>query len=225
MPTITAPAKTPGKVSTYFGPHNIEFVDGVAEFDGDLPDGLAAYLYAAGYDVDGEQVDPVEPAEVPDSRDHDAPEVVGTPLRDAAVDPQPEDFLAPVGAGDGDPHGPDVVAPGVHAVTPGPIVPGTVGSKDYQDAKESAAAEAVLVDDRPATKVATGFGKLAQAEYDQTGDDGLAVEVDRDKVDDGETPAEELKGAALDQALTDAGLPKTGTADEKRQRLADHNGA
>lgn len=32
----------------------------------------------------------------------------------------------------------------------------------------------------------------------------------------------EIKGAALDQALEDAGLPKTGTADEKRQRLAEH---
>lgn len=36
-------------------------------------------------------------------------------------------------------------------------------------------------------------------------------------------PAEELKGAALDDALDAAGLPKTGSADEKRARLADHN--
>lgn len=32
---------------------------------------------------------------------------------------------------------------------------------------------------------------------------------------------EALKGAALDEALTAAGLPTTGKADEKRQRLAD----
>jgi hypothetical protein len=32
----------------------------------------------------------------------------------------------------------------------------------------------------------------------------------------------EIRGAALDKALEDAGLPKTGTADEKRQRLAEH---
>lgn len=31
-----------------------------------------------------------------------------------------------------------------------------------------------------------------------------------------------LRGAALDQALEDAGLPKSGTADEKRARLAEH---
>lgn len=39
---------------------------------------------------------------------------IGTPLRDAAVDPQPGDHLAPVNAGfpgsDGNPHGPNVVS-------------------------------------------------------------------------------------------------------------------
>lgn len=34
-------------------------------------------------------------------------------------------------------------------------------------------------------------------------------------------PAEDLKGAALDEALEDAGLPKSGTADEKRARLVE----
>lgn len=37
---------------------------------------------------------------------------------------------------------------------------------------------------------------------------------------DEQTSAEDLKGQALDKALEDAGLPKTGTADEKRERLA-----
>lgn len=32
----------------------------------------------------------------------------------------------------------------------------------------------------------------------------------------------DLKGAALDDALETAGLPKTGSADEKRARLAAH---
>lgn len=35
----------------------------------------------------------------------------------------------------------------------------------------------------------------------------------------------ELKGAALDEALEAAGLPKTGSAAEKRQRLAEHQDA
>ena len=34
--------------------------------------------------------------------------------------------------------------------------------------------------------------------------------------------AEELKGKALDEALDDAGLSKSGTADEKRARLAQY---
>ena len=43
---------------------------------------------------------------------------------------------------------------------------------------------------------------------------------DHERLPDG--PAEELRGEALDQALTDAGLSKSGTADEKRARLAEH---
>lgn len=35
---------------------------------------------------------------------------IGTPLRDAAVDPRPGDFLVPTNAGLADPHGPRVVA-------------------------------------------------------------------------------------------------------------------
>jgi hypothetical protein len=35
-------------------------------------------------------------------------------------------------------------------------------------------------------------------------------------------PAAELKGKALDDALDQAGLPKSGTADEKRAALAAH---
>lgn len=35
----------------------------------------------------------------------------------------------------------------------------------------------------------------------------------------------DLKGAALDEALDHAGLPKSGNAGDKRQRLADHQAA
>ena len=60
----------------------------------------------------------------------DVGEVVdGTPLRDAAVDPAPGDFLPPTNAGlageAGNPHGPNVVSPeihgteGVHTIRPG----------------------------------------------------------------------------------------------------------
>lgn len=75
----------------------------------------------------------------------------GAPLRDAAVDPEETDFLPPVNAGlegeDGNPHGPNVVAPGIHAgeglrpVRPGPVspVPAT------QSTEESAHAEAHIL--------------------------------------------------------------------------------
>lgn len=43
---------------------------------------------------------------------------IGTHLRDAAVDPRPDDFLPPTNAGAerplGNPHGPTVVSPEIH---------------------------------------------------------------------------------------------------------------
>lgn len=84
--------------------------------------------------------------------DHDEPDEVklGTPLRDAAVDPQAVDFLPPTNAGEAHPHSRKVVSPGLHAGAPGPIAPGPV-SKDpaEQEAKETALAEAVFVDGTP----------------------------------------------------------------------------
>lgn len=50
-------------------------------------------------------------------------------------------------------------------------------------------------------------------------DDAATEETDTDSGDDGDDVP---KGKALDAALTDAGLPTTGTADEKRARLAEH---
>lgn len=51
--------------------------------------------------------------------------------RDGAVDPQPKDYLGPTNAGEpgelGNPHGPTVVSPGIHAVQDvRPIRPGEV---------------------------------------------------------------------------------------------------
>ena len=58
----------------------------------------------------------------------------------------------------------------------------------------------------------------------------LPTELDPNAPDEGTTHAqaraeeevEGLKGEALDEALKAAGLPRTGTADEKRARLAEH---
>ena len=69
---------------------------------------------------------------------------IGTALRDAAVDPVATDFLPPLNAGEvgasGNPHGSNVVAPGIHAGTDRPPVPGAVGTPAEQEVAETAAA-------------------------------------------------------------------------------------
>lgn len=68
-----------------------------------------------------------------DPREYVNPTVVGTPLRDGAVDPREGDFLGPINAGlageAGNPHGPNVVNPQIHA-SDGirPVRPGVVSS-------------------------------------------------------------------------------------------------
>lgn len=86
-----------------------------------------------------------------DPRDYTGPIVTGTPLRDAAVDPLPGDFLAPTNAGAagelGNPHGPSVVSPEIHASEGArPIRPGVVSDDPAtQDTDETAH----LVDTQP----------------------------------------------------------------------------
>ncbi|MEV8177197.1 Ig-like domain-containing protein [Cellulosimicrobium funkei] len=73
---------------------------------------------------------------------------IGTRLRDAAVDPRPDDFLPPTNAGEpgelGNPHGPTVVSPEIHAsqgvrpVRPGEVSPVAA----TQSAQETAHAQA-----------------------------------------------------------------------------------
>lgn len=50
-------------------------------------------------------------------------------------------------------------------------------------------------------------------------------ETEADIADRAGAEAEELRGKALDAALEDAGLSKSGTVDEKRARLAEHEAA
>lgn len=81
----------------------------------------------------------------------------GASSRDAAVEgsdaagPMSDAFMAPVGAGEGkDPHGAEVVSPGIHATPPAPVVPGEVSADAAaQEAKEQEAAKAVLIDGEP----------------------------------------------------------------------------
>lgn len=79
-----------------------------------------------------------------DPREYVTPRLVGTPLRDGAVDPAEGDFLGPLNAGlegeEGNPHGPNVINPQIHA-SDGirPVRPGAVSSDAAtQDADEKA---------------------------------------------------------------------------------------
>lgn len=189
---IHAPDTTYTGTDTY-GAFSVSFEQGVATVaEEDLPAAVRTYMAGAGYGFDEaatlpEQPAPVDPREATQVR-------VGTELRDAAVDPQPGDFLAPVNAGaDGDkgnPHGPHVVSPEIHA-SAGLVLPGPVG--DAQEARET----------EFATRIIAGSEDVTVVSIDMATED-----------------AEQLKGAALDDALKAAGLSTAGKADEKRVRLA-----
>lgn len=72
--------------------------------------------------------------------------VLGTALRDAAVNPVAADFLTPTNAGSADPHGPLCVSPEIHG-SQGvhPVTPGVVSSDpDVQEAAELAGLRAFV---------------------------------------------------------------------------------
>jgi hypothetical protein len=141
------------------------FQAGVAEVSEDSR--LLRYFREAGYGIGERQAvenpvlpyDKMEPTgpdgEVVDARDYTRPVQFGSELRDAAVDPQPGDFLPPINAGEANPHGPKVVAPGIHGVGPSPLRPGEVfvDHAGKQAAAETELARRVLVEGEPATIV------------------------------------------------------------------------
>lgn len=125
------------------GAGGVVFKDGVAETDDQA---RLMYFRDAGYGI-GEPREEVERTPTADARDYAEPIMLGTPLRDAAVNPQPQDFLPPVNAGLADPHGPLVVAPEIHASGPAGIRPGEVFVDEpaRQERAETALAERVLI--------------------------------------------------------------------------------
>jgi hypothetical protein len=183
---------------TTVGPFTLVFTDGVAEHDG-LNKGAKAYLKRKGYGF-GSRKGKAPEAETPQPLDPRtvSTEKVGDPVRDAAVDPREGDFLAPTNAGEANPHGTEVVSPEIHA-SQGvrPVKPGVVhvGDPAKQDEAEKAHAAAAT--------------------------DGTPIEAETPEPE----PDVELKGEALDAALEERGLPKTGSADEKRARVAEHDDA
>ncbi|XVU25804.1 hypothetical protein ACQPZJ_01730 [Actinoplanes sp. CA-054009] len=130
---------------------DVQFKDGVADTDNPA---ILAYCRSAGYEVDGDVVTPQQEPTPADPRDV-GDGLIGTPLRDAAVDPKPGDFLPPINAGEKNPHGPDVVSPEIHAAAgPTPIVPGLVSTDaDVQAARESDGARLALIEQQPAGDV------------------------------------------------------------------------
>ncbi len=143
-----AKVEAPNKDYNGSGPGDAVFKNGVAEVD---DENALNYYRAAGYTVSGKVESPVESPEPPDPREVTS-EVIGTRLRDAAVDPEPSDFLAPTNAGKDNPHGSSVISPEIHASGPAGIRPGEVFVEDVakQEKRETEFAVARLVEQTPA---------------------------------------------------------------------------
>lgn len=243
---ITAPVEGfKGKVA------GVEFVDG----EGETSDKNAiAYFRRKGYGIGsqaprGKAVDaePADPRKVSAQRR-------GTPVRDAAVNPKRRDFLPPTNAGKKNPHGPDVVAPGIHAnqgvrpvkggdvhvddpkaqnaaetehteaSTDGTPVPGLEVPEGDLDTRLAWVAEGESKEERTAR--ANAVYAHAQEAGDTDDLEALGGQLTAAVYGEPETeqePEVELKGEALDKALEERGLSKSGTADEKRARVAEHD--
>lgn len=155
MARIEAPVKQDGQVT---GVGGLVFTDGVATTDDPA---IIAYCTGAGYTVDGTAQDVSVPPP-PDSRTIEPVVALGSPLRDAAVDPQPVDFLAPSNAGQADPHGPRAVNPELHASQGvAPVVPGEV----FDDPAEQEAKEAAAVDAAASPPIEKPAGNAPTSEW------------------------------------------------------------
>lgn len=126
----------------------VVFKDGVGEADRKKDAVAIAYFRRRGYGIGSKKPEgPAAPERPVDARAA-ASVTVGTPLRDAAVDPKPGDFLPPTNAGEADPHGPAVVAPQIHGTGPKGIRGGPVHVDEpaKQEAEETKLAKAVLLE-------------------------------------------------------------------------------
>lgn len=177
-----AKVEAPNKEYNGPGPGDVVFENGVAEVE---DENALNYYRGAGYKVSGKVDNPVETPEPPDPREV-TEKVVGTRLRDAAVDPEPSDFLAPTNAGQDNPHGSTVISPEIHASGPAGIRPGNVfvEDADKQEKREKEFAEARLVDNATALEAA----KTEVPDQDDRGDLGIS---DPGSADQGRKAAEE----------------------------------
>lgn len=157
---VYAPVETfKGKVGA------VQFKAGVAEVDEDAPE--LAYFRRRGYGIGTtaspvvayDKLEPTRDGEVVDARPYGEQHWAGKPLRDAAVDPLPSDYLPPTNAGEANPHGPSVVAPEIHASGPAGIRTGEVHVDDTkrQEKAETQLAQEVLVEGQTADERAVEF--------------------------------------------------------------------
>lgn len=110
-----------------------------------------------------------------DPRNLPAGGVINTaPLRDAAVNPLPTDFLAPTNAGEANPHGSQVVAPGIHGIESQVIRPGQVYVDDLvaQDAAETEQAQKLLVEGQDVGDAVATFTAPSHDEDGELVEDG-----------------------------------------------------
>jgi hypothetical protein len=187
----------------------LDFNDGVAEFDGDLPSGVRQYLQGAGYGIGSSKPTRPEVPEPADPRELDDG-TIGTKLRDAAVDPHDDDFLAPVNAGEANPHGPAVVSPEIHASGPAGIRPGRVFVEDAekQDKRESEYAKARLIEQVPAAEA-------VKAEIGDLDDHGPLGMSDPGSVQQGVEAAEENASAKPEATVEGDTAPAKKAATKK----------
>lgn len=198
----------------------VVFNDGVGELAADA-DAAKAYFKAAGYGV-GKKAEAPDLGPVPDARDVvlTGPHVGGGTLRDAAVDPHPEDFLPPTNAGKADPHGPLVVAPEIHASGPKGIRPGEVfvGEPGPQNDAETELAQSVLVDneEHPSMEKDPDMGPIGMS-------DPGSVEMGQ-QASDGGVPAKSASKAAWADYAAGQGMAREEADASTRADLIDRYG-
>lgn len=106
------------------------------------------------------------------------------------------------------------------------VAAGASVDKAEHDAMILGAAKDARAENSKTASASASEGDILDAQRQQTIDPATgAVTADPAVVETPEVDASELKGAALEEALTTRGLSTTGTADEKRARVAEHDKA
>ncbi len=210
----------------------VQFEKGVAEVDDTTDAGKSFLRYAErkGYGigskpkaagVSSDKVEPTLDGKVVDARDYAERQMVGSPLRDAAVDPKPGDFLPPTNAGKANPHGPKVVAPGIHAEGPAGIRAGEVhvDDVDEQERAETALATAALIEGEPATErqVNAHAGELTKSGELEGGNMGPLGLSDPGSVDMGVEAAKAVRAAESEGSSMPTAAPARTTRTSTRR--------